>query len=104
MATGAGNRNGVQKAPNLRSSSSFKSKLPPPNVRRSVAGERGSGADSGELLVYLLSFVLFPARSDCCWIGGSCLLLDCFCWLLVLILSSFSNVICCVGFCHCRLD
>ncbi|PIN23782.1 Kinesin (SMY1 subfamily) [Handroanthus impetiginosus] len=41
MATGGGYRNGVHKAPNLRTSSSFKSKVPPSNVRRS-----SSSADS----------------------------------------------------------
>ncbi|KAG8391689.1 hypothetical protein BUALT_Bualt01G0213400 [Buddleja alternifolia] len=45
MATSVGNRNGVHKAPNLRTSSSFKSKLPPPNVRRSSPASL-AGADS----------------------------------------------------------
>ncbi|XP_051144007.1 kinesin-like protein KIN-UB isoform X2 [Andrographis paniculata] len=38
---GGGYRNGVNKAPNLRTSSSFKSKLPPTNARRSSGGESG---------------------------------------------------------------
>ncbi|KAI3444673.1 hypothetical protein Pfo_001338 [Paulownia fortunei] len=46
MATGGGYRNGVHKAPNLRTSSSFKSKLPPSNVRRSSPGSLGGPADS----------------------------------------------------------
>ncbi|KAH6779790.1 armadillo repeat kinesin 2 [Perilla frutescens var. hirtella] len=45
MATGGGNRNGVHKAPNLRASSSFKSKLPPSNVRRS-SSSLSAAADS----------------------------------------------------------
>lgn len=46
MATG--NRNGVHKAPNLRTSSSFKSKLPQSNVRRSSPASFAGAADSGE--------------------------------------------------------
>ncbi|XP_022897147.1 kinesin-like protein KIN-UB isoform X5 [Olea europaea var. sylvestris] len=38
MATGGVYRNGSSKAPNLRTSSSFKSKLPASNVRRSIPG------------------------------------------------------------------
>lgn len=49
MATGGGYRNGAHKAPNLRNSSSFKSKLPPANVRRSSPATLGGGAPSGEL-------------------------------------------------------
>lgn len=46
MATGGVYRNGSSKAPNLRTSSSFKSKLPASNVRRSIPG---GATDSGEL-------------------------------------------------------
>ncbi|XP_057807424.1 kinesin-like protein KIN-UB [Salvia miltiorrhiza] len=42
MATGGGNRNGVHKSPNLRTSASFKSKLPTSNVRRSAAAAADS--------------------------------------------------------------
>lgn len=45
MATGAGNRNGVHKAQNLRASSSFKSKVPQSTVRRSSSSV-GAAADS----------------------------------------------------------
>ncbi|XP_022862546.1 kinesin-like protein KIN-UB [Olea europaea var. sylvestris] len=38
MATSGVYRNGSNKAPNLRASSSFKSKLPVSNVRRSIPG------------------------------------------------------------------
>ncbi|KAK4483420.1 hypothetical protein RD792_010607, partial [Penstemon davidsonii] len=44
MATGGGYRNGVHKAPNIRTSSSFKSKLPPSNVRRSSSSASLGGA------------------------------------------------------------
>ncbi|KAL8495469.1 hypothetical protein ACS0TY_019565 [Phlomoides rotata] len=44
MATA--NRNGVHKAPNLRTSSSFKSKLPASNVRRSSPSSFAAPADS----------------------------------------------------------
>ncbi|XP_073119303.1 kinesin-like protein KIN-UB [Henckelia pumila] len=52
MATGGGYRNGAHKAPNLRNSSSFKSKLPPSNVRRSSpATLGGGGVPSGRVRV-----------------------------------------------------
>ncbi|KZV23867.1 armadillo repeat-containing kinesin-like protein 2 [Dorcoceras hygrometricum] len=51
MATGGGYRNGSHKAPNLRNSSSFKSKLPPSNVRRSSPATLGGGAPSGRVRV-----------------------------------------------------
>ncbi|XP_073308544.1 kinesin-like protein KIN-UB [Primulina huaijiensis] len=51
MATGGGHRNGAHKAPNLRNSSSFKSKLPPSNVRRSSPATLGGGAPSGRVRV-----------------------------------------------------
>ncbi|KAK6162473.1 hypothetical protein DH2020_002314 [Rehmannia glutinosa] len=51
MATGSGYRNGVHKAPNLRTSSSFKSKIPPSNVRRSSPGSLGGAADPGRVRV-----------------------------------------------------
>ncbi|KAL0464669.1 UNVERIFIED_CONTAM: Kinesin-like protein KIN-UB [Sesamum latifolium] len=50
MATG-GYRNGVQKPPNLRTSSSFKSKLPPSNARRSTPASLAAAADSGRVRV-----------------------------------------------------
>lgn len=59
MATGGGNRNGVQKSSNLRSSASFKSKLPQSNVRRSGAG---GGADSGELRLLVICLPLIFQR------------------------------------------
>ncbi|EYU32005.1 hypothetical protein ABFS82_02G152400 [Erythranthe guttata] len=46
MATVGGNRNGVHRASNLRTSSSFKSKLPPANVRRSSPASIGGVAES----------------------------------------------------------
>ncbi|XP_073286788.1 kinesin-like protein KIN-UB [Primulina huaijiensis] len=51
MATVGGYRNGAHKAPNLRNSSSFKSKLPPSNVRRSSPATLGGGAPSGRVRV-----------------------------------------------------
>lgn len=78
MASGAGGgggyRNGNHKAPNLRTSSSFKSKLPPStsNVRRSSSASNLGAADAG------MSLLLrhFGSTVDCfinvveieCWI------------------------------------
>ncbi|KAL2233989.1 kinesin-like protein KIN-UB isoform X1 [Sesamum indicum] len=50
MATG-GYRNGVQKPPNLRTSSSFKSKLPPSNTRRSTPASLAADSVSGRVRV-----------------------------------------------------
>lgn len=55
MASG---RNGIQKAPNLRTSSSFKSKLPPTNARRG-SSVLPSGADGGYFFITLLLFFFF---------------------------------------------
>ncbi|XP_042038886.1 kinesin-like protein KIN-UB [Salvia splendens] len=51
MATGGGNRNGTHKLPNLRNSTSFKSKLPPQNVRRSVGAAGSTDSVSGRVRV-----------------------------------------------------
>ena len=67
MATGGGNRNGTHKLPNLRNSASFKSKLPPANVRRSVGAV--SGADSGELCLLLVVCPLFYFQRDLITLG-----------------------------------
>ncbi|KAL2460777.1 Armadillo repeat-containing kinesin-like protein 2 [Abeliophyllum distichum] len=50
MATGGVYKNGSHKAPNLRTSSSFKSKLPASNVRRSIPGG-GTDSVSGRVRV-----------------------------------------------------
>lgn len=64
--------------------------------RRLMSAAASPESEAAELIPVscLLIVYFFPARSDCCWTGGSCSLLDCFCWHLVLILSSFWNVIC----------
>lgn len=89
MATGAGNRNGVHKAQNLRASSSFKSKVPQSTVRRSSSSV-GAAADSGGLprLVVYLPFIDLRDLITFALVKDT-LLLDHFCWRLHLISASF---------------
>ncbi|KAK4411296.1 Kinesin-like protein KIN-UB [Sesamum angolense] len=72
MATG-GYRNGVQKPPNLRTSSSFKSKLPSSNSRRSTPASLAA-ADSGcsfiakvRLILERFGLLLRILGGKCCW-------------------------------------